>query len=55
MSIPLWSGGFLPPRELVALADAIEAGDRTGPEAEEAVQTAGLLRRLGTDPITRIL
>jgi hypothetical protein len=47
--------GFLPPYELTALADAVESGHRTGPEAEEASQAAGLLRRLGTDPLTRIL
>ncbi|MEU7989015.1 hypothetical protein AB0B56_29535 [Streptosporangium canum] len=49
------AGGFLPPHELVALADAVESGRRTGPEAERASQAADLLRRLGTDPITRIL
>jgi hypothetical protein len=45
----------LPPHELAALADAVESGHRTGPEAEQASQAADLLRRLGADPVTRIL
>ncbi|MEV8633482.1 hypothetical protein AB0395_17665 [Streptosporangium sp. NPDC051023] len=46
---------FLPPHELAALAEAVESGHRIGQEAEQAAQTADILRRLGTDPITRLL
>ncbi|MEV7012761.1 hypothetical protein [Streptosporangium sp. NPDC051022] len=48
-------GGFLPPHELAALAEAVESGHRTGPEAERAAEAVDILRRLGTDPITKIL
>jgi hypothetical protein len=46
--------GFLPPHELAALADAVESSRRSGPEAEQASRTAGLLRRLGADPAALI-
>ncbi|WP_436761197.1 hypothetical protein [Streptosporangium sp. V21-05] len=45
---------FLPPREVAALADAIESGHRTGQGAEQALRTADLLRRLSADPATRV-
>ncbi|MER7207344.1 hypothetical protein ABT340_09730 [Streptosporangium sp. NPDC000239] len=47
--------GFLPPHELVALADAVESGHREGPDAEQASRTAEVLRRLGTDPMIGLL
>ncbi|MFF5245778.1 hypothetical protein ACFY3V_15985 [Streptosporangium sp. NPDC000095] len=45
---------FLPPRELGALADAIESDHRTGQDAERASRTADLLRRLSADPALKV-
>ncbi|MGJ6962638.1 hypothetical protein ACSDR0_12075 [Streptosporangium sp. G11] len=45
---------FLPPHELAALADAIESDHRTGQDAEQASRTVDLLRRLSTDPATKV-
>ncbi|MFF4416291.1 hypothetical protein ACFYY8_27530 [Streptosporangium sp. NPDC001559] len=47
--------GYLPPHELIALADAVESGHRHGQEAEQASRTAEVLRRLGTDPVAGLL
>ncbi|WP_344951422.1 hypothetical protein [Sphaerisporangium flaviroseum] len=46
---------LLPPHELSALAAAVESGERAGPEASQAANTATLLRRLADDPIARLL
>ncbi|MEV7806219.1 hypothetical protein AB0O28_25065 [Microbispora sp. NPDC088329] len=45
-------GALLPPRELTALADAVESGTRPEPEAAEV---ATVLRRLAHDPLGRLL
>ncbi|WP_432925568.1 hypothetical protein ACQPZZ_33085 [Microbispora sp. CA-135349] len=45
-------GALLPPRELTALADAVESGTRPEPEGTEV---ATVLRRLAHDPLGRLL
>ncbi|WP_405086735.1 hypothetical protein [Microbispora sp. NBC_01389] len=46
------NGALLPPRELTALADAVESGTRPEPKAAEV---AAVLRRLAHDPLGRLL
>ncbi|MCT9934126.1 hypothetical protein N5079_28350 [Planotetraspora sp. A-T 1434] len=46
---------LMPPDDLLAIAHAIEAGIRPEPFADQATQTAVTLRRLATDPLTRLI
>ncbi|MEU9884890.1 hypothetical protein [Sphaerisporangium sp. NPDC051011] len=48
---------LLPPHELNALAEAVESGSGSRPDADasQAARTATMLRRLADDPIARLL
>lgn len=46
---------FLPPTELLALADVIDAGTRPQPYQDQARRASAALRELAYSPIQQIL